>query len=221
MAFADAVFDGRASLEGIDAVRCRDVARVRNLLGSGRAVPVYVRDLGPLLANLKPTVLVDARMRKHAEPEVQIGYADLTVGLGPDLEPGRHASVVVETSWERLGEVITVGASLPLGGEPREIKGHSRARYVYAPFDGEFHTKARIGDLVRQGDEVGTIGSMSLVAPFDGALRGLTHDGVPVTVRTKVSEVDPRGEGAEVYGIGERPRRIAEAVLSVIRARPD
>jgi hypothetical protein len=35
--------------------------------------------------------------------------------------------------------------------EPREIGGHGRDRYVYAPLDGVFHTKARIGDAVRQG----------------------------------------------------------------------
>src|SRR5260370_26602746 len=34
---------------------------------------------------------------------------------------------------------------------------------------------------------------------------------------TKVVEVDPRGRLEEVRGIGERPRRIAESVLSAIR----
>jgi len=55
-------------------------------------------------------------------------------------------------------------------------------------------------------------------APLDGVLRGLTHDDVPVSVGTKDIEVDPRGRVEEVRGIGERPRRIAEGVLSAIRA---
>jgi hypothetical protein len=54
-------------------------------------------------------------------------------------------------------------------------------------------------------------------ALLDGVLRDLTHDDVPVTVGTKVIEVDPRGRVGEVGGIAERPRRIAEAVLSAIR----
>jgi len=37
-------------------------------------------------------------------------------------------------------------------------------------------------------------------------------------VGTKGIEVDPRGRVEEVHGIGERPRRIAEGVLSAIRA---
>jgi hypothetical protein len=44
------------------------------------------------------------------------------------------------------------------------------------------------------------------------------YSGVPVTTRTKVIEVDPRNSTAEVRGISERPRRIAEGVLAAIRA---
>lgn len=217
MAFADAVFDGHAALEGVHAVRAHDLARVKESLDSRNAIPVYVRDIGPLLTDVQPSVLVDARLRKHAAPEAQRELASLTIGLGPDLVAGRHADIVVETSWEGLGAVITEGASRPLAGEPREIAGHARDRYVYAPFDGVFRTKARIGDAVRKGQEVAEVGSMALTAPLDGLLRGLTHDGVPVSVRTKVIEVDPRNRDAEVRGIAERPRRIADGVLAAIR----
>jgi xanthine dehydrogenase accessory factor len=218
MAFADAVFDGHATLEGVHAVRAHDLARVKESLDSRNAIPVYVRDIGPLLANVRPSVLVDARMRKHAAPEVQRELAPLTIGLGPSLVAGRHADAVVETSWDGLGTVITEGASRDLAGEPREIGGHARDRYVYAPSDGVFRTKARIGDAVRKDQAIAEIGSMALLAPLDGLVRGLTRDGVPVTVRTKVIEVDPRTREAEVRGIAERPRRIADGVLSAIRA---
>jgi xanthine dehydrogenase accessory factor len=217
MAFADAVFEGRTSLDGVVAVRARDIAHVRGVLAAREAIPVYVRAVGPFLKKFAPAVLVDSRMRKHAQPEVQCGLAGLTIGLGPDLVVGRHADRVIETSWDGLGRVITEGASLPLAGEPQEIKGHARDRYVYAPADGVFHTKARIGEEVRQGQEVAVIGLTVLTAPLAGVLRGVTRDGVPVTFRTKVIEVDPRGAGAEVRGISERPRRIAEGVLQAIR----
>jgi xanthine dehydrogenase accessory factor len=219
MAFADAVFDGSAILGNVHAVRAHDLPRIKEALASRRAIPVYVRDIGPLLAEIRPEILVDARMRKHDEPEVQLGLAELTVGLGPSLVAGRHADVVVETSWDLLGTIITAGAAAPLAGEPRELGGHARDRYVYAPLDGIFRTKARIGDPVRQGQDIAEIGLMVLSAPLDGVLRGLTRDGVPVTVRTKVIEVDPRGAAAEVRGIGERPRRIADGVLAAIRQR--
>src|SRR5260370_19906759 len=78
-------------------------------------------------------VLVDARMRKRAIPEVQIGYADLTIGLGLALVVGRHAHVVVETSWDGLGAVITGAASLPLTGEPAPSAGPLSTRPPTAP----------------------------------------------------------------------------------------
>ena len=92
-----------------------------------------------------------------------------------------------------------------------------RDRYVYAPAEGVFRTKARIGDAVRAGQEIAEIGPVALTVPLDGVLRGLTHDGAPVTLGTKVIEVDPRGRVSEVWGIAERPRQIAEGVLSAIR----
>jgi xanthine dehydrogenase accessory factor len=167
VAFADAVFDGSAILDNVHAVRAHDLPRIKEALASQRAIPVYVRDLGPLLAEMRPEILVDARMRKHEDPEVQLGLAEVTVGLGPSLVAGRHADVVVETSWDLLGTIITAGASVPLAGEPRELGGHARDRYVYAPWDGIFRTKARIGDPVRRGQDIAEIGPVALAVPLD------------------------------------------------------
>jgi len=140
MAFADAVFDGSAVLENVTAVRADDLARVREALSEHRAIPIYVRDIDSLLANLLPDILVDARMRKHQEAEIQRELASLVVRLGPRLVAGRHADIVVETSWDQLGAIVTAGSSLPLSGEPRELGGHARDRYIYAPVAGIFRT---------------------------------------------------------------------------------
>lgn len=111
MAFADAAFDRHAELDGVRAVRARDLEHVSRALAARGAIPVYVRPWRPLLAKLGHRVLVDARMRKHSEPEVQIGYvlAGARQGRRPlplgrdgeggaerqheaaDPEPGHHA----------------------------------------------------------------------------------------------------------------------------------
>jgi xanthine dehydrogenase accessory factor len=83
-----------------------------------------------------------------------------------------------------------------------------------------FRTDRRIGDPVRAGEVTGRIDSTVLAAPLDGIVRGLTHDGVPVTSGTKVIEIDPRLDGAIVRGIGERPTRIAIGVLEALQPRP-
>jgi len=217
MAFTDAAFDGAASLDGVEARRAADLKQVEELLALP-TVAVYVGPFAPLTEALKPDVLVDARMRKRAVPESLRGLARLTIGLGPNFDAGVNCDAAVETSWEGLGTVIYDGATRPLAGEPRDIGGHGRARYVYAPAGGVFRTRAQIGDAVEAGQPVATIDDVLLVAPLSGIVRGLTHDAVPVTPRTKVIEIDPRGEIAEVSGIGERPRRIADGVVAVLHA---
>jgi xanthine dehydrogenase accessory factor len=217
MALTDAVFDGRAALAGIEAVRLDDVDDIMDALATRFAVPVTVGDFSALVTAVGPDILVDGRMRKRSHPEAQRGLAKLTIGLGPNFIAGEITDVVIETSWgEALGRVLRHGASLPLAGEPRSLGGHTRDRYVYSPTAGIFRTTCQIGNAVRQGDLVAEVGWTTLTAPLDGVLRGLTRDGVPVLEGTKVIEVDPSGPAAEVRGIGERPRRIAEGVLTAI-----
>jgi xanthine dehydrogenase accessory factor len=216
MAFADAVYDGRAEVAGVEAVRVDDPACLPSLLADRRRIPLLVGEVGPTLATTPFAVLVDARMRKRAIPEPQRGLAPLTIGLGPNFVAGGNVDVAIETSWEDLGRVITEGPTLPLAGEPRPLGGSGRERYVYAPHAGTFRTARRIGEPVVAGETVGHIDATPLPAPLTGVLRGLTHDGAAVVAGTKVIEVDPRGRGGVVAGIGERPARIAEGVLRAV-----
>ena len=217
MAFADAIFDGSAVLEEVTAVRVDELDALEALLRVREAIPVVNAGLDEVLDAARPTVLVDARMRKRSRPEPQRGLAPLTIGLGPGFVAGENVDLAVETSWgDDLGRVIERGPTLPLEGEPRPIGGHARDRYVYAPLAGIFRTTCRIGQLVRQDELIAHIDTTPLHAPLGGALRGLTHDGVPLAAGTKVIEVDPRGVTATVTGIGERPGRIADRVLRAV-----
>ena len=217
MAFADAVFDGSATLDGVTARLADDPRTLGEILDGKAEVPVVTWDFGQLLALLSPPVLVDARMRKRAVPEVQRGLAPLTIGLGPNFTARETTDLVIKTSWgERLGEIVREGEALSLAGEPRAIRGVGRARFVYAPLEGVFHTSLDIGTLVEHGQEVAQIRDTVLLAPLAGMIRGLTRDGVPISIGTKVVEIDPRGPAAVIRGLGERPRRIAEGVIKAV-----
>jgi xanthine dehydrogenase accessory factor len=219
MDFADAVFNETASVDGVTAVRVDHLKALAENLAMRVAISVLVADFNEVLSTMAPDVLVDARMRKRATVEPQRGLAPLTIGLGPNFEAGVTTDIVVETSWEQLGRIITEGRSLPLRGEPRAIAGHARDRYAYAPIGGIFQTDYKIGDHVKAGDPIGAVGSYLLTAPLDGVLRGLVRDGVPVSAGAKVIEVDPRGDPGLVRGIGERPARIADAVVTAVSTR--
>jgi len=219
MAFCDAFFDGDAVLEGVQAHLAADIPELAAVLDGRERVPVVSLELPRILEALRPGILVDARMRKHQHPEVQIGLAPLTIGLGPNFTAGITVRAAVETGWnDALGYVLWEGATRPLEGEPQKIAGHARDRYVYAPAAGVFHTSLAIGDAVAAGQEVARIDGVPLHANIAGSLRGLTHDGAPVAEKAKVIEVDPRGPRAQVRGIGERPGRIARGVLEAVRA---
>jgi xanthine dehydrogenase accessory factor len=219
MAFTDAIFDGSAALEGVQARRVQQVSALRSVLVMHQFIPLMVGDFKRIMAKLQPHILVDARMRKHIQPERQIHLAPLTIGLGPNFIAGQTVHLAIETAWgERLGQVVTAGSTSPLEGEPAPLEGHSRDRYVYAPVAGRFATSHQIGEIVTEGQEIACIGKTILCAPISGVLRGLTHDNVPVEVKTKVIEVDPRLTNPQISGIGPRPARIAEGVLAAIQS---
>jgi len=218
MAFADAVFDGSATLDGVEAKKVDNLSLLLDMLLEHKIIPLVTEDLGKTLDFMHPYVLVDARMRKHSQPETQIHLAALTIGLGPNFIAGETTHLVVETArGVSLGQMIERGSASPLEGEPNEIEGHARDRYVYAPVAGKFYTAHQIGDKVEAGQEVARIDSTQLFAPITGTLRGLTHTDVPVALKTKVIEIDPRIENAQVTGIAERPARIAQGVLQAVQ----
>lgn len=220
MSFAEAVFGGRAELEGVEALRVDDPDAARRLLDAGVAIPLYVGSADVERRALGPTVVVDARMRKREQPEIQIDEAPLTIGLGPGFRAGQTTHLAVETGWgPSLGTVLDMGETEAYTGQPREVLGYGRERYGYAPRSGLWRTTLEIGDGVRAGQVLGRVGDEELTSSIDGVVRGITRDGVPVTAGAKVADVDPRGERAEVAGIAERPRRIAEGVLAAVRQR--
>jgi xanthine dehydrogenase accessory factor len=99
MAFADAVFDGAATLDGLTALRVDTSAELRVALTARAVVPVTVVPISQVLDAADWSVVIDARMRKRAVPERQRGMAPLTIGLGPNFIAGENVDLAIETSW--------------------------------------------------------------------------------------------------------------------------
>ena len=208
MAFADAAFDGAATLESVEARRVDDIRAIPSVIGD-RVVAVYLGPFAPLVEGFKPYVLVDARMVRCSFPEDQRGLAQMVIGLGPNVCAGETCDAAIVTTWDAPGTILRKGE------KPPPVGRHARDRYVYAPCAGVFRTRAAIGDRVTAAQPIAMIDSRMLFAPLAGVLRGLTRDGVPVDVRTEVIEVAPHAY-AELSGIGERSRRIADGVIGVL-----
>jgi len=216
-AFAEAVYAGRAIVEGVEAILV-PTPRAASALGGG-ALPVAVDPEGALVRSLRPAAVVDARMAKR-NLGTSRADAPVTIALGPGFEAGRDVDVVIETNrGPSLGRVIEAGSAEPDTGVPGEVGGASVERLLRAPAAGEFRARARIGDLVSAGDTVAEVGGASVVTRIAGLLRGLAADGLAVAQGDKVGDVDPRGAAVDAKAVSDKARAVGRAVLAALRAR--
>src|SRR5260370_34052986 len=178
MAFADAVFDGAAILDGLTALRVDTSAKLRDALDASEVVPVTVVPFSQTLDAADWSAVIDARMRKRAVPERQRETAPLTIGLGPNFVAGETVDLAIETMWgERIAAVIVAAQHCRLPASRARLEGlDAPASCTHAPADGRFETGARIGGHVEEGAVIATIGDVRLRAPITGVILGLTRD---------------------------------------------
>lgn len=216
MAFTDVLFDGKAELEGIAARHVADAGGIEQCWREAACIPVVTFPESLLTAAIAFDVVVDATMRREAVRADLRAMAPCVIGLGPGYEPGSNCHIAIETQWgPDMGRVLRDARAAARSGGPRPLDGVTRERFVAAPVAGVWRTDAVLGQPVRSGDVLGTLGSHALLAPIDGHLRGLARDGVEVIAGQRLIEVDPR-QAPEIAGLGERPRAIAQGVTEAL-----
>lgn len=217
MAYASAVYEGSVMLEGVRAEHAATVEAVQALLQSRSTIPVVAGRDEEVLTALRPQVIVDARLRKKERSISHATDAPLVIGLGPGFTAGVEAHVVIETNrGPNLGRIITEGEADPYTGEPIEIAGHSKDRYLYAPRAGTFRSPFDLGKRVEAGQVVGHVEEDPLTAKVGGIIRGIVKDGLPVQTGAKLVDIDPRGDPAYLSELSKKAWTIADAVLTAI-----
>jgi xanthine dehydrogenase accessory factor len=220
VAFAEAVYSGEWEAEGVKARLTAGVAEAVAAARSG-IVAVLVDPAGYAIPKLKPTVLVDARMLKTGSADTNPDQALLVIALGPGYTVGRECHAIIETNrGHNLGRVLWQGRAEPDTGVPGAVKGQTAERVLRAPADGSVQSIAQIGDLVTGGQLVATVGGEPVRAPFDGVLRGLLHDGVPVSAGHKIGDVDPRGVRRHCFTISDKALAVGGGVVEAILSAP-
>jgi xanthine dehydrogenase accessory factor len=219
MAFTDALFEGTATLAGVTAVLEPDLEAVELCWRRADVVPVVTLPEAAILSALRFDVAIEATMRRHELPPDVRAMAPLVIGLGPGYVPGINCHLAVETQWgDSMGRVLRNEPAAARAGGPQPLAGVASARFAIAPASGVWQTACGLGQRVHAGEELGRVDGQVTRAPIDGYLRGLTRDGVAVTVGRRVAEVDPR-EDPQVFGLGERPSAIAEGVVAALKLR--
>jgi len=226
VSFAQAVFDGRASVEEMPSVSITLEELETVSVGFwdpeaavGQPVPVVVDPEGCALGILSPDVVVDARMAKR-NLGTDISDAPLTIGLGPGFEAGRDVDLVIETNrGHRLGRVIRSGRAEADTGIPGAVLGVTEERIVRSPANGHFRSTRRIGDLVETGDKLGEVGGKVMVARTGGLIRGLVSDGVELREGQKSGDIDPRGDRIDPATVSDKALAVGGGVLEALLSR--
>lgn len=217
VSFCEAVRDGGQQVEGIAAVRVADPAMLEGVWQEGR-IAVAVDPDWTWLQFVRPSVSIDAILAKR-NLGTTMDEAPLVVALGPGFEAGRDAHWVVETQrGHNLGRLLAEGYAEANTGIPGNIGGFTRERVLRAPADGVVENVLAIGDMVRAGETVCTVGGTPVVSQIDGVVRGLIRTGIRVPKDIKIGDVDPRGEKAYCYTVSEKARALGGSVLEAICA---
>ena len=219
VSFSEAIYEGCACVEGVRALRCRQVPAQ---WASGDPVPVLVDPDGQLVAQLAPVALVDAIIAKR-NLGTRLGMAPLVVALGPGFEVGRDADVVVETNrGHDLGRVLLAGSAQANTGLPGLIAGHGLDRVLHAPRAGKVEPLCAIGDRVQAGQALLAIDGEPVLSRFEGVVRGLIRPGFAAWAGLKLADVDPRCAREHCFSVSDKARAIAGGVLEAVLmlARP-
>ena len=215
VSFCEAVYEGRHSVEGVAAVRVESSAQAYAAWSKG-AIAVFIDPSWNRLHDLKPDVCVDAIMAKKNLGTTLLDAA-LVIGLGPGHTAQKDVDMVIETNrGHHLGRIITDGCAQKNTGIPGKINGFSVERVLRSPQDGYFEAFAFIGDLVKQGDCIGSVGKAKIRSNVDGVVRGMVRSGTQVTKGFKLGDIDPRGNIEHCATISEKARAIAGSVLEAI-----
>jgi xanthine dehydrogenase accessory factor len=218
VSYAEAVYRGKITIEGLTARRAEDADHALRIL-EAREIPVLIDPLVNILHTSPFTfpVFVDARLTKHPH-DADMYAAPLVIGLGPGFIPGQNCHAAVETQrGHTLGRVFW---DTPPARDTGQPEGNP-ARVLRAPTEGLLQTHAEIGEHVEAGQRLAEVEGQLIRAPFSGVLRGMLHTGLRVTRGMKIGDVDPRNDPAYCYQVSDKALAIGGGVLEAILTRPD
>jgi xanthine dehydrogenase accessory factor len=215
VSFCEALYDGRQTIEGVEACKADKDTDVRKVWTQGK-IAVTVDPEWKILDQLQPNVVIDAILAKK-NLGTRMSEAPLVIGLGPGFVAGQDVHIVIETNrGHNLGKILTSGSAAPNTGIPGSIDGYTEERVLRAPCDGEFNTRCTIGDLVKKDDVIATVAEDAVRAKIDGLLRGLIRSSAPVRRGLKLGDIDPRGDADYCHTISDKARAISGSVLEAI-----
>ena len=215
VSFCEAIYDGEKEVSGITAKLVSSPDEISKTWQEDK-LPVLIDPEARVKDILKPDILIDAIMAKK-NLGTKITDAQLVIGLGPSFLIGRDVHIIVETNnSENLGKVLLSGEAEPNTGIPLEVAGLTEERVFRPSKEGLFRPTRKMGEIISAGDIVGWVDDSPVKAKINGVLRAIIRSDIQVDEKTKLGEVDPRGDVELCYAIRPRMRAISGGVLEAI-----
>lgn len=221
VSFAEAVYEGKHSVEGVMARLIK--TDQLSAMDEADGIPVLVDPNLDILSSLDFPVVVDGRLTK-SHPSPLPTQVPLHIGLGPGFYAGRDCHTVIETRRSHtLGRVYWEGATQP---DSREPEGDPR-RVLRTPVDGTVVAHTNIGNHLQEGQLIAEIRSeienrkSKILSPFRGVLRGLIRDGLHVSKGLKVGDVDPRDDPSLCQLVSDKALAIGGGVLEAVLSKKE
>jgi xanthine dehydrogenase accessory factor len=220
VSFAEAVYEGHHTVEGITA-RLIQRDQLSAALETDE-IPILIDPDADVLLSHQFLVVIDGRLTKQT-PAPLLAEPALHIGLGPGFHAGRDCQAVIETRrGHTLGRVYWSGSTQPDSGVP---EGDPR-RVLRAPGDGIVMGLKQIGDHCEVGDTIANIQvdsyiSTQLNSPIAGVVRGIIRDGLQVTKGLKIGDIDPRDDPSACFLVSDKALAIGGGVLEAILSREE
>jgi xanthine dehydrogenase accessory factor len=215
VAFGEAVYEGRQTIEGVSAELVRSADEADTALARG-IIPVLIDPNATSLSVTRPHAVVDAIVAKR-NTGTHARMAPLVVALGPGFSAPADVDAVIETNrGPDLGRVIWQGQAERNSGEPSAVLGIKGERVLRAPTGGILHTCRAIGESVKSGQLIATVGDAPIQARFTGMIRGLAREGLRVEAGAKVGDLDPRLDRTLCTRVSDKALAVAGGVLEAL-----
>ncbi len=215
VSYAQAVYDGEVTVEGVRAVKAGNISHLQTLLAEGH-IPVLIDERGETLPRLKPHIVVDAILAKR-NTGTRKDMAPIVIGVGPGFEAGTDVDAVIETNRGHfLGRVIWSGRAQENTGIPGTVQGHTKKRVIRATTAGSVQSLKNIRDMVEEGDVVARVAGIEVRSSVSGVVRGMINTGVDVPEGFKIGDIDPRKTLRYCETISDKALSVSGGVLEAI-----
>lgn len=215
VSFCSAIEEREITIEGVTAVKADTIEGIK-AAWERKKIPVIVDPRWQLIGRLQPEVVIDAILAKK-NLGTKRGEAALVIGMGPGFTAGEDVDVLIETErGHSLGRHIYSGPAARDTGIPGDIRGHTVKRVLRSPADGCFIAEKQIGDSVKAGEIIGTVGQEAIRAEISGVVRGLILSGISVSAELKIGDIDPRNDIGYCDTISDKARALGGSVIIAI-----